>query len=316
MTTSSDIIEKAASYIGVSGTDNEFNTWYWGFHCYDPNKYPWCANFQSYVAKACGLPCTASASASGFATQFQRVDDSEVQGGDYVVFNWDGRSDTGWCDHIGLVEWFDHGSGYFGTIEGNTGWTAGGEVARVTRYNYSNYFTAFYRPPYDGVSYGGGSQGSGNVPVSDGSSSGYSGGGASSGQWQGVMKGKKDTTGSGDDYGGVPGQPMLYIAIGGVGDYQVSDISHGFWPKVSKYDLSDEETGMAGDGKSIDRVRIFDSSVLYQTHNMGGGWNDVMRGTYDTGGSGDDFAGDTGVPQDLIRIWRDSGKQPKYNVYS
>lgn len=319
MTTAQDIIEKAASYIGVSGTDNEFNTWYWGFHCYDPNQYPWCAAFQSYVAKACGLPCGASASASGFATQFQRIDDSEVQGGDYVVFNWDGRTDTGWCDHIGLVEWFDHDSGYFGTIEGNTGWADGGEVARVTRYNYAGYFTAFYRPPYDGESDGGWDEGSGGY--SESPSDGWDGTDArpsspSEAQWQGLMKGTQDTTGSGDDYGGVPGQPMLYVAIGGCGAYQVSDIHHGFWPEVNHYDLDDEENGMAGNGDPIDRVRILDDSVHYQTHNMGGGWNPIMVGTHDTGGSSDDFAGETGVQQDLIRIWRDDGEQPEYNVYS
>ena len=316
MTTAREIIETAASFIGVSGTDNEFNTWYWGFPCYDPDQYPWCAVFQSKVAWLCGMPCNASASASGFATQFPRIDDSEVQPGDYVVFNWNGRTDTGWCDHIGLVEWFDHGSGYFGTIEGNTGWSAGGEVARVTRYNYAGYFTAFFRPPYDGESYGGWDEGSGGYSESpsdswDGTSQGPSGA-----QWQGEMNGLYDTTGSGDDYAGVPGQPILYLAIGGVGDYQVSDTSHDFWPTVDHYDLNDEENGMAGTGSPVDRVRIFDGTVSYQTHNMGGGWNPVMVGTYDTGGSGDDFAGETGVPQDLIRIWRDNGEQPQYNVYS
>lgn len=316
MTTANDIINTAASFIGVSGTDNEFNTWYWGYHCYDPNQYPWCAAFQSYVANLCGLPCTASASASGFATQFTRVDDSEVQPGDYVVFNWDGRNNTNWCDHIGLVEWFDHGSGYFGTIEGNTGWSAGGEVARVTRYNYGGYFTAFYRPPYDGVESAnpvGPGQGW-SEPVSGGS--GYSPGSPSGGQWQGKLVGTHDTTGSGDDYAGVPGQPMLYLAIGGVGTYQASDIYNGWWPTVDHYDTNDEETGMAGSGSPIDMVRIFDPSVHYQTHNLGGGWNAVMIGTYDTGGSGDDFAGETGVQQDLVRIWREAGEQPEYNVYS
>ena len=140
----------AASYIGVSGTDNIFNTWIWGQHCYNPDIYPWCAAFQSYVANEVGLDCCASASASGFATQFDRVADEDVQPGDLVVFNWDGRQDTGWCDHIGVVEWFDHSSGYFGTIEGNTGNTSGGEVMRQTRYNYTYYFTAFYRPNYTG----------------------------------------------------------------------------------------------------------------------------------------------------------------------
>lgn len=312
MATANDIIRIAASYIGVAGTDNPFNTWIWGRHVYDPNTYPWCAAFQSYVfVHDAGMNATPSASAAGFATQFSRVDDSEVQGGDLVIFNWDGRTDTGWADHIGLVEWFDHSSGYFGTIEGNTGYSAEGEVARVTRYNYSSYFTAFYRPWYDGSpapapSGGGGSSEPAPSP---------SGGGG--GVWQGELVGKVDTTGSGDDYAGVVGRPMLYIAAGGVGEYQASDIRHGWWPKVSQYDINDDENGRAGDGQPIDRFRIFDPTVYYQTHNLGGVWNGVMKGTTDISGeSNDDFAGDTGVQQDLIRMWRENGEQPVYQVFS
>ena len=314
MATAEQVLANASRYIGISGTDNIFNTWVWGFNCYDPNRYPWCACFASYVLiHDSGVDAQASASAAGIANQFQRIDDSEVQPGDIVVFNWDGRQDTGWCDHVGFVEWFDHSNGYFGTIEGNTGYSAEGEVARVTRYNYSNYFTAFFRPYYDGSSYSGGDSG-----YSESDEPGWSGAdsGPSGAQWQGMMRGLYDTTGSGDDYAGVPGQPMLYLAIGGGGNYQVSDIHNGFWPKVDRYDLDDEENGMAGNGSPIDRVRIFDGSVKYQTHNMGGDWNPVMVGTYDTGGSSDDFAGETGVQQDLIRIWRDDGDQPEYNVYS
>lgn len=149
MATASEYIEKAASYIGVCGTDNVFNTWIWGRHVYNPDTYPWCAAFQSYVGvHDLGMPFNPSASAAGVAWQGTRIDDSEVQPGDWVLFNWDGRQDFGWANHIGLVEWFDHSSGYFGTIEGNTG---GGEgcVMRCTRYNYGGYATAFFRPPYE-----------------------------------------------------------------------------------------------------------------------------------------------------------------------
>ena len=40
MATPDEYLAKAAEYIGVSGTDNIFNTWYWGYHCYDPDDYP------------------------------------------------------------------------------------------------------------------------------------------------------------------------------------------------------------------------------------------------------------------------------------
>jgi hypothetical protein len=150
MATADDFIERAAGYIGVSGTDNIFNTWYWGFPCYDPKIYPWCANFQSYVGvNDLGMPFSPSASASGVAWQGEEVADGDAQRGDWVLFNWDGRQDFGWADHIGVVEWFDHESGFFGTIEGNTGDTLGGEVARCTRNGRWGYATKFFRPPYD-----------------------------------------------------------------------------------------------------------------------------------------------------------------------
>ena len=149
MATPNDYLSRAASYIGISGTDNIFNTWYWGYHCYDPNVYPWCAAFQSYVGvHDLGMPFSASASAAGVAWQGREIADSDAQPGDWVLFNWDGRQDFGWADHIGVVEWSDiNSSGYFGTIEGNTG-GGDGEVARCTRYNYGSYATKFFRPPY------------------------------------------------------------------------------------------------------------------------------------------------------------------------
>lgn len=138
----------------------------------------------------------------------------------------------------------------------------------------------------------------------------------SGGAWQGDLIGREDTTGSGDDYAGVFGQPMRYVAIDGAGEYQAHTKNGQWWPMVDHYDLGDEEDGMAGDGNPIDAVRITDPTVFYQTHNMGGDWNDVMQGTKDTGGSSDDFAGDYGVAQDAIRVWRENGEQPRYNVFS
>ena len=147
----SEYLERAASYIGISGTDNIFNTWYWGYPCYDANLYPWCACFQSYVGvNDLGMPFNPSASAAGVAWQGQEVSQWDVQPGDWVLFNWDGRPDFGWADHIGVVEWSDiGGSGYFGTIEGNTGYAYGGEVMRQTRSVYNGYAVKFFRPPYE-----------------------------------------------------------------------------------------------------------------------------------------------------------------------
>lgn len=156
MTTATKMISTAASYIGTKGDHNIFNKWYWvtytKTYSHDPGT-AWCACFQSYVAMKAGLKCSYSASAAGFATQFERIPvekEHTVKKGDIVIFNWDGRTSTSWADHVGIVEWSTIGdNGLFGTIEGNTGNGAEGVVARVTRNNDSNYFTAFYRPKYE-----------------------------------------------------------------------------------------------------------------------------------------------------------------------
>lgn len=156
MTTAKQFLTEAAKHIGTYGDHNAYNKWYWvdytKAYSSDPGT-AWCAAFMSYVAFKTGLKCSYSASAAGFATQFDRVpvkDEGSVRPGDIVVFNWDGRSDTGWCDHVGVVEWSSIATdGKFGTIEGNTGNAAEGQVMRVTRDNWGDYFTAFYRPKYD-----------------------------------------------------------------------------------------------------------------------------------------------------------------------
>lgn len=156
MPTAKKMLQVAASYIGVNGDQNIFNKWYWvdytKTYSHDPGT-AWCACFQSYVAMKAGLKCSYSASAAGFATQFERIPvekENTVKPGDIVIFNWDGRTSTGWADHVGIVEWSTIGQdGLFGTIEGNTGNAPEGQVLRVTRTNWGGYFTAFYRPKYD-----------------------------------------------------------------------------------------------------------------------------------------------------------------------
>ena len=156
MTTAKKMIQVASSYIGTKGDHNIFNKWYWVTYTKTYTSDPgtaWCACFMSYVAMKAGLKCSYSASAAGFATQFERIPvekENTVKPGDIVIFNWDNRTSTSWSDHVGLVEWSTIGKdGLFGTIEGNTGNAAEGQVLRVTRDNYSTYFTAFYRPKYD-----------------------------------------------------------------------------------------------------------------------------------------------------------------------
>ena len=134
-------------------------------------------------------------------------------------------------------------------------------------------------------------------------------------EWCGDMVGLADTTETGDDYAGVMGRPIRYIAIEGVGDYQAHDKGGDWWPCVDKYDLGDEEFGMAGAGVPIDMLRILDPTVSYQAHELDGEWLPVMVGLHDTGGSDDDFAGYPGCTIDAVRIWREDGEQPRYNVF-
>lgn len=136
----------------------------------------------------------------------------------------------------------------------------------------------------------------------------------SSGCWQGELVGTHDTTNSGDDFAGVIGKPMLMLAAN-VGEYQAHVCGGSWLPTVSSYDKHDSEYGCAGDFMPIDAIRIYDKDVWYQTHNLGGDWNEPMYGLYDTSGYDDDFAGCYGVPQDAIRIWREKGEQPCYEVF-
>lgn len=290
MATASDYIKKAASYIGISGTDNIFNTWIWGKHVYDPNTYPWCAAFQSYVAvHDLGIAINPSASAAGVANQGKRIPDSQVQPGDWVVFNWDGRTDTGWCDHIGLVEWFDHDTDWFGTIEGNYG----DRVTRVTRDNNSSYFTAFFRPPYDGktsTKKDTSSKAKKTQPrycaaVLDGKKV----------EWLPEMVGKKSTDGSSDTFAGETGLPIVRLAVKGVGKYRVKTKKHGWLEYATTYDLNDAENGYAGYQDSpVTAVHIPNTGVKVQVRHRGtSGFTAAVQGK--ACGNGKD-------PIDAVRI--------------
>lgn len=151
MPTANDMLNACRSHLGEGGSA----TWAW----YNKNVanagtgWAWCAAFLSRCADECGLKCNWSASAAAFATQFTRVADWEVQPGDIVIFNWDARQDYGWCDHVAIVESFDHSSGWFYSIDGNSG-TYSETTSYVKRCHYNNNdtstFTAFFRPNYGG----------------------------------------------------------------------------------------------------------------------------------------------------------------------
>ena len=113
MTTASQMIKAAESHLG----EGPWPTWnWWNRTQYQAGSgWPWCAAFQSKIATECGLKHTDSPSASGFANQFTRVNSPKM--GDIVTFNWDGRTQTNWMDHVALVTGV--GQNCFYTIDTN-----------------------------------------------------------------------------------------------------------------------------------------------------------------------------------------------------
>lgn len=297
MATAQQIINKAASYIGENG--RRFTSHYgWA------DNTPWCALFQSYVKDGVDASIwESSAAVSGIVNQLARIQDWEARPGDLVGFNWDGRTDLDWMDHIGLVEWanIDHNlNGYFGTIEGNYGDSnLTSKVTRVTRNNQGDYFTAFFRPVYDGD--GGGQSEGGSEPLSEIRYCVMS-----QNEWLPEMMGLVDSGGSDDTWAG-NGNPIQYISIDMPNGswYQAYTDDSGWCDRVYAYNPSDLVNGAAGDGSAIRRVRCWYETpdpaatgyhqIEYAVANVGEDFLPSMIDLTDTGGSSDDFAGNGGV---------------------
>lgn len=124
------------------------------------------------------------------------------------------------------------------------------------------------------------------------------------GVWLDEMCNHTDTGGGGDDFAGLLGQPIEYLAIDMSGWYQAKTVDNGWLEAVSGYNTSDLENGCAGDGSPIIAVRCYYETpdpnstgwlaIEYQAHTAESGWLDAMHDLTDTGGSGDDFAGNGG----------------------
>jgi len=112
-----------------------------------------------------------------------------------------------------------------------------------------------------------------------------------------------DTGGSSDDYAGSYGSPIRWLAVQGA-TYHVYTQASGWLPWVSSYDINDLENGCAGDGSPILAVQVDNSSIEYQVHPIGGEWYTNLIGLQDTGGSGDDYAGDMANQIDGIAMRR------------
>ena len=121
--------------------------------------------------------------------------------------------------------------------------------------------------------------------------------------WYPEMIDLHDTGGSADDYAGSYGYPVRWIAIEGA-TYRVYTQASGWLPWVSAYNVNDLEYGCAGDGSPILALQVDNSSIAYQVHVIGGEWYSKLVGLHDTGGSGDDYAGDMANVIDAISMSR------------
>lgn len=300
MASASEAVAKAASYIGLNG---RMFTSHYGW----ADNTPWCALFQSYVKDAIDSSLwESSAAVSGIVGQLKRVDDWEAQAGDLVAFNWDGRSDLGWMDHIGMVEWSNidrNKNGYFGTIEGNYGDSnLTSRVTRVTRNNQGNYFTAFFRPNYSSSS-GGTKPTPSPSPSGDLSEIRYRV--MTDSGWLPEMIGWTDTDGSSDTWAG-NGNPISYISIDMPSGswYQVQTVN-GWLDRVYSYNPDDLVNGAAGDGTRIYKLRCWYETpspetngyhqIEYSVANVGEDFLPAMIDLTDTDGSSDDYAGNGGT---------------------
>lgn len=86
-------------------------------------------------------------------------------------------------------------------------------------------------------------------------------------EWLPEMVGLHDTSGSGDDFAGIEGEPIRWIAVEGV-KYRARTEESGWLPIVSAYDVNDLDYGCAGDGSPITDFEILDDSVNCEAHRM------------------------------------------------
>lgn len=239
---------------------------------------PWCAMFVSWVfnkakATCAGLPgayCPTMLAAAKNAKA--TVATKNAKPGDVVYFDWDG----GVSDHVGIVESNNTTSGYLVTIEGNTD---SGIIARKTRYYSSVCGVA--RPNFS------------NVATDTQTDENKAAASVTKPQIAfrlSTAKDGKTWLAEGKKNNGT--KAIRWLAVKNAGKYRVCTVANGWLPWVDEYNTSDLENGCAGDGSKIIGVEISNSAIAYAVRVHGSLWYPEMHGTYDTGGTGDNFAGD------------------------
>lgn len=116
----------------------------------------WCAAFWSALAIALGytdimpieIGCGELINAAKAMNIWQENDAYVPKPGDAVLYDWQDKTtkdNTGWPDHVGVVEYVNEQSGYFVVIEGNNG----SAVKRRTVSINGQFIRGFITPTYD-----------------------------------------------------------------------------------------------------------------------------------------------------------------------
>ncbi len=170
-----------------------------------------------------------------------------------------------------------------GGIDGNPGDQTGNEISICNAYVYIDGWDYVLRPPADG--------GTTTTTTTTSKAVAFRVSTDAIGKtWL-----KKGVTGK-------AGKAIRWIAIKGVGKYRVCTRTNGWLPWVTKFNVKDLENGCAGDGSEIIGVQIESENYRYAVRPKNKGWYSDMVGLTDTGGSGDNFAGDLANAIDGFRV--------------
>ena len=164
MTSRNEVVKLAQSWVGLKESDGSFKKI---IDLYNTQKNPprgikmqydwsWCACTWSAIAIKLGytaiMPVEISCGELIKAAQkigiWQENDGYIPKPADAVLYDWDddGKGDnTGWPDHVGVVEYVDSKSGYFTVIEGNYS----NSVKKRTVSINGKFIRGFITPKYD-----------------------------------------------------------------------------------------------------------------------------------------------------------------------
>lgn len=160
----STIVSQAQSWIGKKESDGSFKDIIDVYNSYLPHprgvkmdyKTAWCAAFCSALAIKCGyteiipieISCGQMINLAKSMGIWIENDSFVPKPGDFILYDWDDSGigdNTGWPDHIGIIESVDKSAGYMVVIEGNYN----DSVKRRTISINGRYIRGFITPAYD-----------------------------------------------------------------------------------------------------------------------------------------------------------------------